>query len=58
MAHLVPDPRFNDYDEVQDQKGTAIGFKIKGSNFFFKYDSEGGWKDEDGNKYNSDGILV
>jgi hypothetical protein len=45
MAHLKPDPRFNEYEEVQDDKGNSIGFKLQNVDFFFKYNSEGGWKD-------------
>lgn len=35
----------------------AIGFTLPGSEFLFKYDSNGGWKDEKGNYYNSKGVL-
>lgn len=58
MAHLKPDPRFNEYEEVEDDKGNAIGFKLKDVDFFFKYNSEGGWKDQNGNVFNADGVLV
>lgn len=58
MSKNKPDPRFADYQEVQDDKGKPIGFKLEGCNFFFKYNSSGGWKDEKGNLYNSEGVLV
>lgn len=52
-----PDPRFNEFTEQLDENGKPIGFVLEGSDFLFKYDEEGGWVDEDGNYYNSDGIL-
>ena len=51
MSNLQPDPRFNDYEEVVNGKGIPVGFKLKNCEFFFKYDSNGGWKDEKGNQY-------
>ena len=30
---------------------------MPGSEFVFKYDIDGGWKDEKGNHYNAEGIL-
>lgn len=47
-----PDPsRFETYKELKD----GSGFTIKGSDFVFKYDRYGGWHDEFGNYYNSNG---
>jgi hypothetical protein len=52
-----PDPRFNEFTEQLDEYGKPIGFVLEGNDFVFKYDEEGGWVDEDGNYYNSEGIL-
>ena len=53
----VPEKRFEDYQEVFNSEGQAIGFTLPGSEFLFRYDNNGGWKDEKGNYYNSKGIL-
>ena len=39
------------YNELPDKSG----FTIKGCNFVFKYDSHGGWFDEEKNYYNFNG---
>ena len=50
--------RFANYEENFNSDGIAIGFTLPGVDFLFRYDSEGGWKDEKGNYYNSSGQLV
>lgn len=50
--------RFENVEEVLNEEGQAIGFTLPGNDFFFKYLSNGGWRDEKGNKYNSEGVLV
>ena len=52
-----PDPRFNQFTEVLDEDGKAIGFKLPNNEFVFKFDEDGGWVDEDDNYYNHEGIL-
>jgi hypothetical protein len=39
------------------ENGQAIGFKLDNNDFLFKYDQKKGWFDEDGDYYNSDGVL-
>ena len=53
-----PDPRFDEFEEVVNDDGQAVGFTIPNNPFVFRYDSKGGWKDEKGNKYNSNGVLM
>ena len=53
-----PDPRFDAFEEVFDSNGIAIGFTLPNNSFVFRYDKKGGWKDENGNYYNSQGILL
>lgn len=53
----VPDKRFEDYQQVFNSQGVAIGFTLQNSDFLFKYDEKGGWKDEKGNYFNSKGVL-
>lgn len=52
-----PDPRFNDFEEVFNSDGIAIGFTLPNNSFVFRYDKKGGWKDEDGNYFNSKGVM-
>jgi hypothetical protein len=51
MSHQPHPERFEFYAETSD----GLGFKIKGSNYIYKFDQYGGWKDEYGNYYNGDG---
>ena len=53
-----PDPRWANFVEVLDEKDKAIGFNLPDNTFLFKYDQFGGWHDEKGSYYNSDGVLV
>jgi len=53
----LPDPRFTEFTEVFNGEGTLIGFSIPNSDFIFKYDSHGGWYDEERRYYNADGVL-
>ena len=52
-----PDSRFSEFNEVADENGKVIGFKIPNNDFLFKFDEDGGWLDEEDNYYNCDGIL-
>ena len=52
MSTNTPNPsRFEVYTEVKD----GSGFKIKGSDFIFKFDRYKGWFDEYSNYYNASG---
>lgn len=53
----LPDPRFSQFTEELNEEGRVIGFSIPNCNFIFKYDRNGGWFDEDGRYYNSEGVL-
>ena len=46
--------RFKEYFELPDK----TGFKINGTDYVFKYDQDGGWRDEDGNYYDCNGEPV
>ena len=46
--------RFKEYYETEDKSG----FKIHGCDFVFKYEEDGGWKDEHGNYYDCNGLPV
>ena len=35
-----------------------MGFTIPNNPFVFRYNAKGGWKDEHGNQYNSNGVLL
>lgn len=52
-----PEPRFSQFTEVFNGDGKLIGFSIPDCDFIFKYDSHGGWYDEERNYYNTDGVL-
>ena len=53
-----PEPRFENFEEVFNGSGVAVGFTLTGNDFIFRYDSSGGWKDEKGNQYSSKGVLI
>ena len=54
MAHRKPNPnRFLEYEEFKNGKGFTI--QEKGRYIDFYFDDEGGWFDEFGNYYNSNG---
>lgn len=53
-----PDPRFQNFEEVFNSDGIAIGFTLPENTFVFRYDGKGGWKDQHGNQFNAKGILV
>lgn len=53
-----PDPRFEHFTEVAGEDGNVIGFKLDGQDFLYKFDSKGGWHDEDNNYYNSHGVFL
>ena len=52
-----PDPRFQQFIEALSEDGKVIGFTLPDNPFLFKYDTNGGWLDENGNYFNSEGIL-
>jgi hypothetical protein len=57
-ASRKPDPRWENFIEQFDSNGTPIGFKLEGNDFLFKYDNLGGWTDEKGTLYDSNGVLI
>lgn len=58
MSIGEPNPRFAEYKEEFDTEGNLIGFTLEGNPFVFKFDGKGGWRDEQGNYYNSEGIEL
>lgn len=50
---MEKDLNFDDYIEVSEG-GRAIGFRLEGDDFLYRYDRHGGWYDAKGNYYNKD----
>jgi hypothetical protein len=57
-ASRKPDPRWENFIEQFNANGTPIGFKLEGNDFLFEYDDLGGWTDEKGKLYDSNGVLI
>lgn len=58
MEDKLPDPRWKEFIEERDAQGKVIGFKLPGNDHLFKYDEFGGWTDEKGLVYDSQGYLI
>jgi hypothetical protein len=57
MEKKVPNPRFSSFTEQLNEEGKPIGFTIPDCGFIFRYDTHGGWYDEQKRYYNAEGIL-